>query len=390
MLTAVWKAVFCSLNLKFLKAGILRERRKALQRFLDAGDQVVLPLAMHPECTIVIPTYNGAEHTLHCLLSLLPQCAEWLEILVYDDCSTDETAKLLSKFENLSIIRSAENLGFLKAVNAGVRKARGEFVIIMNNDACLIEGSIRQAIAQFQVEPSCGYMGFRLLLADGSLQEAGCMIFQNGKTNGHLRFAMRDDLSALFLREVDYCSAVFCLFRRDQFLRMGGFDLAYSPAYFEETDFCMRLRAEGLRCIYNPALLVGHFEFGSQKSFTARKAISDRRKIFLSRWRDTMRSESYSKSLFGSKQDMAALRLQPSPRQLLVMTAPIVEGPIVESLAAFVGSTTLHVIGATDEQLELLIGRFGPRVEISASGRPSGVSKLLSRRPHYFNVVKML
>jgi len=390
MLSLIWRAVSRSLALKFLKGKVLNARHQALRAFLYEDKKIVLPIATHPKCTVIIPTYNGAEHTLQCLLSLVPQCAEWMEILVHDDCSTDETMKLLSRFGNLSIVRSSGNIGFLKSINSAVNHARGEFVILMNNDARLAEGSIQQMIAQFENDPSCGYMGARVMLADGTLQEAGCMIFQNGQTSGYLRFSRNDDLRALYMREVDYCSAVFCLIKREQFQKMGGFDMAYAPAYFEETDFCMRLRQAGLHCLYNPAILIEHFEFGSLPSSSARKAISDRRRVFLDRWRNTLSEERFPKSLFGSNPELAARRLQQRPRQLLVVSGPDVADILIDEAIEESGSTTVHFVGFTEREVKLKVGRFGPDVEVTCSKYPSGVEKLLKGRRNFFDTVKRI
>jgi len=369
----------------FAKQRQLNDRRAALRKFMDEGRREAFPLPINPRCTIIIPTFNGAEHTLQCLLSLLPHAADWLEILVYDDCGTDQTMDLVSRFKNVVAVRANQNGGFLKAVNAATNLAHGEYVILMNNDAKLVEGSIAEALDRFEREKSCGYMGARVKFASGVLQEAGCIIYQNGTTNGYLRFAAAEDPRAMFIRDVDYCSGVFCILRRDKFLAMGGFDLAYAPAYFEETDLCMRLREAGLRCIYNPSLLIEHFEFGSQPTASAKRNIAERRQIFLGRWEKTLVEQGFPKSLIAGSAEVAASRLQPHPRLLIVAHYDDLDCSLVASHAAANAATTLHVLHCPASKRPILVKALTGAVELSFSRGGFGLQGMLRRRLHYFD-----
>ncbi len=83
-----------------------------------------------------------------------------------------------------------------------------------------------------------------------------------------------------FRRDVDYCSGAFLLFASEKFRELGGFDEAYAPAYYEESDFCLRLRLrlrqQGLRVIYEPAARVRHYEFASAGGMRAAAALQDK------------------------------------------------------------------------------------------------------------------
>jgi len=92
-----------------------------------------------------------------------------------------------------------------------------------------------------------------------------------------------------FRREVDYCSGAFLLVRRDLFERLGGLDAVFAPAYYEETDFCMRLRQAGYRIVYDPRVEVMHFEFGSSSSTDQALSLMQRNhQIFLERHRQAL------------------------------------------------------------------------------------------------------
>ena len=292
------------------KKKLLDNRKRELKDFLHGNSRCVFLRQEKPKATIIVPVHNHAYHTLQCLLSLRGIAQEDLEILVQDDCSNDETRTLLKKFENISVYQNEKNLGFIGSVNEAVRHARGEFIILLNNDARFLDGSIDEALRLFESERNCGLMGGRISLASGGLQEAAGVIYRDGKTIGYLRHHSINDARALKIRDVDYCSGVFAIVRREVFIELGGFDEKYAPAYYEDTDFCMRLRQAGLRCIYNPDLLVEHFEFGSAVSFRKRALIKRNRRIFMERWRAMLEQGRHFPSTISTANERAAHRLQ--------------------------------------------------------------------------------
>ena len=184
-------------------------RKRRLKAFLKSDRKHVFPPSPKPRMSFIIPVYNGAHHTLECLLSILRVADASYEVIIVDDGCKDDTATLLARFENVILHRNTQNLGFLRSVNAGAKLAKGQYLVLINNDARLVEGSLNRALDQFEAEENCGLMGARVRHVSGGLQEAGCMIYQNGTTNGYLRYQPEDDLRALFKRDVDYCSGVF-------------------------------------------------------------------------------------------------------------------------------------------------------------------------------------
>jgi len=87
----------------------------------------------------------------------------------------------------------------------------------------------------------------------------------------------------MFRRDVDYCSGAFLLTPRAVWERLGGFDEAYAPAYYEETDYCMRLWENGLRIVYEPAAVILHYEFGSAAPAKAIELQAAHQKTFAQR-----------------------------------------------------------------------------------------------------------
>ncbi len=95
-----------------MKAAVTRLAIAQLHAFIDAGARLVFPAAPAPIISIVLVLYNRAELTLRCLRSLLEIGGPPIEIIVLDNASSDLTAELLSRLENVTIIRKSDNVGF--------------------------------------------------------------------------------------------------------------------------------------------------------------------------------------------------------------------------------------------------------------------------------------
>ena len=253
------------------KAELREARKKALCEYFAANDRIVFDKSENPMVTVLLILWNQAELTLACLEALKEQSGVSMEIMIVDNASSDETSKLLSTVDGATIIVNQENLGFLKAVNLGAYQAKGKYLLLLNNDAVVHRGVVARAVQTIQESDDIGAVGGRVILPSGLLQEAGSIVWQEGTCLGYARDKVPQDNVVMFKRDVDYCSGVFLLTPTKIFCDMGGFDLRYAPAYYEETDYCMRLWKQGLRVVYDPFVVLDHYEFGS--SGTTDKAI---------------------------------------------------------------------------------------------------------------------
>lgn len=214
-----------------------------------------------PTASIVIPVYNQLAHTLTCLRALTefpPQAS--IEIICIDDGSSDETMTVLPRISELRYHRRPQNGGFIAACNDGLALAKGEYVVFLNNDTIPQPGWLDALLRTFSDHPGTGVAASTLLYPDGRLQEAGGIVWKDGSADklGHLRAA--DDPAFAYARRVDYVSGAALAIPRSQCLAMGGFNTAYAPAFYEDTDLCMRVRAAGLQILVQPASRVVHIE----------------------------------------------------------------------------------------------------------------------------------
>jgi GT2 family glycosyltransferase/glycosyltransferase involved in cell wall biosynthesis len=252
----------------------LRDSSRALMKnrlnaFFRSEETLYLPNHCDPDVSIILVLYNQVELTYACL-SAIRECLSHskikVEVVIVNNASTDLTPELLRRTEGAKIINSEENLHFLRGVNLASRECVGSYLLFLNNDAQITLGAVESAIETIKLEKDVGAVGARLILPDGKLQEAGSIIWADGSCTGYGRGDNPDDAKYMFRKDVDYCSGAFLLTSRELFESVGGFDTAFEPAYYEETDYCVRIWKRGLRVIYDPKVVVHHFEFGSSTS----------------------------------------------------------------------------------------------------------------------------
>ncbi|WP_397572630.1 glycosyltransferase [Silanimonas sp.] len=242
--------------------------------------------------SVVIPVYGKLDYTLACLRSLLQtQLPDDVEVIVIDDASPDDTGTVLPAIGGLRYHRNATNLGFVGSCNAGAAMARGEFVVFLNNDTTLTPGWLDALLRTFETHPDTGLAGAQLVYPDGRLQESGGIVFADGSGWNFGRFEDPRHPAYTFVREADYCSGAAIALPSALFKRLGGFDLRYAPAYYEDTDLAMKVREAGLKVRVQPASMVVHHEgitAGTDTSSGVKAYQVRNQQRFLERWRDTL------------------------------------------------------------------------------------------------------
>ncbi len=251
-----------------------------------------LPTSEVPLVSVIVPVYNQLHHTWNCLKALAEQAGSTpFEVIVVDDGSSDATALEVPRISGVRFHKNPENLGFIGACNAGAALARGRYLFFLNNDTAVQPGWLEPLIETFATFERVGLVGSKLVYPDGRLQEAGGIVFKDGSGWNYGRFDHPDDPRYDYPREADYCSGAAILIEKALFDSFGGFDALYKPAYYEDTDLAFKVRAAGLRVIYQPASKVIHFEGVTggtdTSSGTKRYQVINQAK-FLERWREAL------------------------------------------------------------------------------------------------------
>jgi len=248
-----------------------------------------------PMVSIVIPVYGKIEYTYSCLRSLWLHHSHYsFEIIVVDDCSPDNTLKVLETIKGVRIVRNETNLGFIRSCNRGASHARGKLLVMLNNDTVVCPGWLDALVRTFDTFPGTGLVGSKLIYPDGSLQEAGCIIWQDGSA---WNFGRNQDPGLPvfnYAREVDYCSGASVMITKSLFLELGGFDEHYLPAYCEDCDLALKIRENGYRVIYQPLSAVVHFEGATSGTDIMQGVkvyqVENSKKLF-ARWRERLKKQ---------------------------------------------------------------------------------------------------
>jgi GT2 family glycosyltransferase len=224
---------------------------------LDGADlarharSLALPQSEIPKVSILIPVYNHVRLTLECLTSLVQNTGTIpYEVIVTDDGSSDATPEILPQVNNLIYRKNSANVGFLRNCNLGAEMARGEFLLILNNDTQLTPGWLDALIRAFEENKNTGLAGPRFVYPAGWLQEAGAAILRDASA---VLLGEGGDPSQPrynYDREVDYCSGACILIKTEFFKKIGGFDQTFAPAYCEDTDLSLQVHQQGLKVIY--------------------------------------------------------------------------------------------------------------------------------------------
>ena len=224
--------------------------------------QLQLQIAPQPRVSVVIPVHNQYAVTRRCLAALAyaPTRVPF-EVIVVDDGSSDGTHEaLMQEAPGVRLVRHDFARGFNQACCSGAAEARAPFLVLLNNDtepcACWLE----ELLFPFQKWPDTGIVGAQLILPDGRLQEAGCIVWGDGSPWNYGRTRSPFEPQYAYGREVDYVSAAALMIRSELWRQLGGFSPEFSPAYYEDTDLAFKAREAGFRVRYAPQARVIHHE----------------------------------------------------------------------------------------------------------------------------------
>ncbi len=218
-----------------------------------------------PSCSIVIPVYNRAAFTRGCLLAIERSVPAELphEIIVVDNGSVDQTPEILRRWSesrrNGRFFSMGANRGFARACNQGARLARGEFIVLLNNDTLPTPGWLERMAECAVQEPGAGVVGSKLLFPDGRIQHVG-VVFDGRRNPRHIYRGLPSSIEpASKSREYQAVTGACLLIGKQLYASLNGLDESYQNSY-EDVDLCMKARAQGYRVIFCADSLVYHFE----------------------------------------------------------------------------------------------------------------------------------
>jgi GT2 family glycosyltransferase len=243
--------------------------------------------------TVVIPVYGKLSYTLRCLRSIAITWSYTINptIVVVDDCSPDDSVFELIGIPGITILRNGTNAGYLHSSNRGAAMATTPYVCFLNNDTEVQGGWLDTLVQALEADSTIGAAGSKLIYPDGTLQEAGSIIWSDGTGWNYGRGDDPAKAEYQIRREVDYCSAASLLVRSNVLREIGGFDDRYAPAYYEDVDLCFAVQRRGFRVIYEPRSEVIHYEgvsSGTQLTDGVKRFQEINRPKFVEKWQGVL------------------------------------------------------------------------------------------------------
>lgn len=231
-------------------------------RSFDADGRLAAP---PPLVTIVIPVLNRRDLTEQCL-DAIERTVPWghAEVVVVDNGSTDGTRDLLRTWESEGRLRAVcnnGNAGFGAACNQAAALARGEHLLLLNNDTIPEPGWLETLVTALD-DPGVGIVGSRLLYPDRTIQHAGIAFAPNGLPFHAHRGVGEHDPAVLEDADVAAVTGACLLIRGETWRDLGGFDDLFF-FYVEDVDLCIRAWDAGYRVVYRAGSVVVHLENAS-------------------------------------------------------------------------------------------------------------------------------
>jgi GT2 family glycosyltransferase len=251
----------------------------------------------HPIVSIIIPVYNQFNYTYNCLESILLNSTDVsYEVIVADDHSNDITQRIAEVVSGIKIIRNHENVLFLRNCNHAAKSARGKYILFLNNDTQVQENWLKPMVDLMERDLSVGMTGSKLVYADGTLQEAGGILWNDASAWNYGNRQNPGDSEFNYVKEVDYISGASIMIREELWKQIGGFDDRFAPAYCEDSDLAYEVRKLGYKLVYQPKSVVIHYEGisnGTDETEGIKKYQVENGKKFFEKWKNVLQRDQY-------------------------------------------------------------------------------------------------
>ena len=226
------------------------------------------------KCDIIIPVWNQLKLTRECIDSIVRYTRFPYRLIVIDNGSQRQTREYLEELTSnneipVNLIRNETNLGYVKAVNQGLRASCGDYVCLLNNDTKVQEGWLEELINVAQSNPKIGILN---------------------PVSASLPYKKKE-LREKWI-EIGFATGFCMLIKREVIDKIGFFDEDYEVGFWEDTDYCQRAKRAGYICAVAKASYVYHhphqtFNFFEQDKIN--RIFEKNRELFYSKWGKILR-----------------------------------------------------------------------------------------------------
>ena len=230
-------------------------------------------LTHKPKVSIIIPNMNHTDDLDKCIRSIEKQDYDNIEIVIVENNSNEETFSyydsIQKEFDNIVVVKWEEKgFNYSKINNFGIKAAKGEYVLLLNNDTEMIKEDCISQMVSFAIQPDVGIVGAKLLYGDNTVQHVG-VVLGFGGVAGHAFVGINDEyggyqLYTLIPREYSAVTAACLMVKKSLYEEVGGLDEVNFAVAFNDVDFCLKVREKGKLVVYNPDAVLYHYESKSR------------------------------------------------------------------------------------------------------------------------------
>ena len=259
-----------------------------------------------PLVSILVLAHNKARFTSRCLEGVLASEYPSVELWLVNNGSVDQTGEIFDRVAieaeqekgwRVERIDFPQNVGAIQGRNAALERVSGEFVVFLDNDVVARDPQwLRKLVERIARDETIGAVGPKLVFPkpENTIQCAGCVVTPTGRVDFRGRGRDAGALEYNIEREVQCLISACWIMRRAIIDDVGYLDMAYHPVQFEDIDYCYRMREAGWRVLYDPEVVLAHYEnvttdgTGSinYKYLTIKNGLT-----FKKRWRHMFRDE---------------------------------------------------------------------------------------------------
>lgn len=227
----------------------------------------------NPLISVIIPNKDHTDDLDICLKSLYEKSLyKNFEVIIVENNSTEKETfeyyeALTQKHGNIKIVTWKGNFNYSAINNFGVNYAKGEYILLLNNDVEIINGSCLEEMLMFAQRKDVGAVGAKLYYSDDTIQHAGVILGLGGTAgHAHKHFGRSHPgymARASIAQNLTACTAACLMMRRDVFDEVGGLDESFEVA-FNDVDLCMKIREKGYLVVFTPYAELYHYESKSR------------------------------------------------------------------------------------------------------------------------------
>lgn len=235
-----------------------------------------------PLVSIIIPNKDHVEDLSKCLDSILRKSVyRNFEVVIVENNSTLKSTfeyydEIVKKNDNIRVIEWKDEFNYSAINNFGARNAKGEFLLLLNNDTELLDGDAIMELLRHTMRPEVGAAGAKLFYGDDTVQHAGVIIGMGGIA-GHVFTGLRDDDCGYMCRaqctqNYSAVTAACMMTKKSVFNSVGGFSEDLKVA-FNDIDYCLKVRERGKLIVYSPYARLYHHESKSRGQEDTREKV---------------------------------------------------------------------------------------------------------------------